>query len=175
MNISYNNFDMLEVGYGINLRPLASFAEKVYGDDPCEFFRPHILDTNKFDPVDEDLAARMHKAIAICQFKVEGQRIKAHPEYKMEKRLLLDKIDFETGTVEIEGKAWPLRDTNFPTLNPENPYELTAEEKGNAQGFGSIFPQFRETSKTYKIPLQPRGIVHKDKRKPSVSRMHPDG
>lgn len=129
MNISYNNFDMLEVGYGINLRPLASFAEKVYGDDPCEFFRPHILDTNKFDPVDEDLAARMHKAIAICQFKVEGQRIKAHPEYKMEKRLLLDKIDFETGTVEIEGKAWPLRDTNFPTLNPENPYELTAEEK----------------------------------------------
>ena len=129
MNISYNNFDMLEVGYGINLRPLASFAEKFYGDDPCEFFRPHILDTNKFDPVDEDLAARMHKAIAICQFKVEGQRIKAHPEYKMEKRLLLDKIDFETGTVEIEGKAWPLRDTNFPTLNPENPYELTAEEK----------------------------------------------
>lgn len=129
MNISYNNFDMLEVGYGINLRPLASFAEKVYGDDPCEFFRPHILDTNKFDPVDEDLAARMHKAIAICQFKVEGQRIKAHPEYKMEKRLLLDKIDFETGTVEIEGKTWPLRDTNFPTLDPENPYELTVEEK----------------------------------------------
>lgn len=129
MNISYNNFDMLEVGYGINLRPLATFAQKVYGDDPCEFFRPHILDTNKFDPVDEDLAARMHKAIAICQFKVEGQRIKAHPEYKMEKRLLLDKINLEEGTVEVEGVTWPLRDTNFPTLDPEHPYDLTEDEK----------------------------------------------
>lgn len=128
MNISYNNFDMLEVGYGINLRPLATFAEKIYGNDPCEYFKPHILDKNKYDPVDEELAARMHKAIAICQFKVEGQRIKAHPEYKLEKRLLLDKIDFEAGTVEIEGKAWPLRDTNFPTLDPADPYKLTSEE-----------------------------------------------
>ena len=129
MNISYNNFDMLEVGYGINLRPLATFAEKFYGDDPCEYFKPHILDKNKYDPVDEELAARMHKAIAICQFKVEGQRIKAHPEYKLEKRLILDKIDLETGTVEIEGKVWPLRDTNFPTLDPEDPYKLTLEEE----------------------------------------------
>ena len=129
MNISYNNFDMLEVGYGINLRPLATFAEKYYGDDPCEYFKPHILDKNKYDPVDEELAARMHKAIAICQFKVEGQRIKAHPEYKLEKRLILDKIDLETGTVEIEGKVWPLRDTNFPTLDPEDPYKLTLEEE----------------------------------------------
>lgn len=128
MNISYNNFDMLEVGYGINLRPLATFAEKIYGNDPCEYFKPHILDKNKYDPVDEELAARMHKAIAICQFKVEGQRIKAHPEYKLEKRLLLDRIDFEAGTVEIEGKAWPLRDTNFPTLDPADPYKLTSEE-----------------------------------------------
>ena len=79
MNISYNNFDMLEYGYGINLRPLASFAEKVYGDDPCQFFQPHILEKNEYDQIEEPLAAKMHKAIAICQFKVEGQRIKAHP------------------------------------------------------------------------------------------------
>lgn len=129
MNISYNNFDMLEVGYGINLRPLATFAEKVYGDDPCEKFRPHILDRNKFDPVDEDLAARMHKAIAVCQFKVEGQRIMAHPEYHLENRLLLDKIDLAAGTVEIEGNVWPLRDTNFPTLDPKDPYKLTQDEE----------------------------------------------
>ena len=128
MNISYNNFDMLEIGYGINLRPLATFAEKVYGDDPCESFKPHILDRNKFDPLDEELAAKMHKAIAICQFKVEGQRIKAHPEYKLDKRLLLDKIDLKAGTVNIEGKVWPMRDTNFPTLDPANPYQLTQEE-----------------------------------------------
>lgn len=129
MNISYNNFDMLEVGYGINLRPLATFAEKVYADDPCQYFKPHILDENKYDPVPEELAAKMHKAIAICQFKLEGQRIMAHPEYKLEKRLLLDKINLEEGTVEVEGVKWPLRDTNFPTLDPDNPYQLTAEEE----------------------------------------------
>lgn len=129
MNISYNNFDMLEVGYGINLRPLATFAEKVYGDDSCEYFKPHILDKNKYDPVDEELAAKMHKAIAICQFKVEGQRIMAHPEYKLEKRLLLDKMDLKAGTVEVEGKVWPLRDTNFPTLDPADPYKLSPEEE----------------------------------------------
>lgn len=129
MNISYNNFDMLEVGYGINLRPLASFAAREYADDPCEKFMPHILDENKYDPIDEHLAAKMHKAIAIMQFKVEGQRIKAHPEYKMEKRLLLDKIDFEKGTVEIEGKEWTLCDTNFPTIDPNNPYKLSKDEE----------------------------------------------
>jgi fructose-1,6-bisphosphatase III len=139
MNISYNNFDMLEVGYGINLRPLATFAEKVYGDDPCEFFRPHILDRNKYDPVDEDLAARMHKAIAICQFKVEGQRIMAHPEYGLDKRLLLDKIDLEAGTVEIEGKVWPLRDTNFPTLDPQHPYEFTDDERAMLNALEASF------------------------------------
>lgn len=129
MNISYNNFDMLEVGYGINLRPLASFAAREYADDPCEKFMPHILDENKYDPIDEHLAAKMHKAIAIMQFKVEGQRIKAHPEYKMEKRLLLDKIDFEKGTVKIEGKEWTLCDTDFPTIDPNNSYKLSKDEE----------------------------------------------
>ena len=79
--------------------------------------------------MDETLAAKMHKAIAICQFKVEGQRIKAHPEYKLEKRLLLDKIDLDAGTVEVEGTVWPLRDTNFPTLDPADPYKLSPEEE----------------------------------------------
>ena len=129
MNISYNNFDMLEVGYGINLRPLASFAAREYADDPCEKFMPHILDENKYDPIDEHLAAKMHKAIAIIQFKVEGQRIKVHPEYKMEKPLLLDKIDFEKGTIKIEGKEWTLCDTDFPTIDPNNPYKLSKDEE----------------------------------------------
>ena len=129
MNISYNNFDMLEVGYGINLRPLATFAERVYGDDPCEKFMPHILDENIYDPVSPLHAAQMHKAIAIMQFKIEGQRIKAHPEYGMEKRLLLDKLNLKEGTVTVEGKVWPLRDTNFPTVDPEDPYRLTPEEE----------------------------------------------
>ena len=129
MNISYNNFDMLEIGYGINLRPLAVFAERVYGDDPCEYFKPKMLDKNKFDPVDEDLAAKMHKAIAICQFKVEGQRIMAHPEYELENRLILDKIDIKNGTVKINDKVYELRDKNLPTIDPDDPYELTNLEK----------------------------------------------
>lgn len=128
MNISYNNFDMLEIGYGINLRPLAVFASETYGDDPCTKFMPHVLDKNTFDPVDENLAAKMHKAIAIIQHKVEGQRIKSHPEYNMEHRLLLDKINWEAGTVEVRGETYPLLDTNFPTVDPNNPYELTAQE-----------------------------------------------
>jgi len=129
MNISYNNFDMLEYGYGINLRPLATFAEKVYGDDPCEFFQPHILERNQYDQIEEPLAAKMHKAIAICQFKVEGQRIMAHPEYHLENRLLLDKINWENGTIEIDGAVYELRDTNFPTVDPADPYKLTEEEE----------------------------------------------
>lgn len=129
MNISYNNFDMLEIGYGINLRPLASFAEKTYGNDPCDCFAPHILDRNKFDPVDEELAAKMHKAIAVCQFKAEGQRIIHHPEYKLENRLLLDKINYEEGTILIDGNFYKLKDTNFPTVDRNNPYEFTPEEE----------------------------------------------
>ncbi|MCR5482367.1 MAG: fructose-1,6-bisphosphatase [Clostridia bacterium] len=129
MNISYNNFDMLEIGYGINLRPLAVFASQTYKDDPCTYFAPHILDRNKYDPVDEKLAAKMHKAIAICQFKVEGQRIMAHPEYKLENRLLLDKIDYEKGTIKLRDGVYPLRDTSFPTIDPKNPYKLTEEEE----------------------------------------------
>lgn len=129
MNISYNNFDMLEYGYGINLRPLASFAERVYGDDPCQFFQPHILERNQFDQIEEPLAAKMHKAIAICQFKVEGQRIKAHPEYHLDNRLLLDKIDWEKGQITIDGDTYTLRDTNLPTVDPADPYKLTEEEE----------------------------------------------
>lgn len=141
MNISYNNFDMLEIGYGINLRPLAIMAENIYGDDDCKFFKPKRLDENKFDPVDDLLAARMNKAIAICQFKVEGQRIMAHPEYGLENRLLLDKIDFEKGTVKLRDGEYPLRDTNFPTIDPENPYELTSEEKDVLKALEASFLQ----------------------------------
>lgn len=128
MNISYNNFDMLEIGYGINLRPLAIMAEKVYGDDPCEFFKPKRIEENKFDPVEDSLAAKMNKAISICQFKVEGQRIKAHPEYHLEHRLLLDKIDYEKGTVMLRDGEYPLRDSEFPTIDPKDPYRLTEDE-----------------------------------------------
>ena len=127
--ISYNSFDVLEDGYGINLRPLSMFAAKVYQDDPCERFIPHILDENLYDAVDPGLAAKMHKAIAVIQFKVEGAIIKRHPEYKMDDRILLEAVDFEKGTVTVDGKPYPMLDTHFPTVNPKNPLELTKGEK----------------------------------------------
>ena len=127
--ISYNSFDVLEDGYGINLRPLSMFAARVYQDDPCERFMPRILDENLYDAVDSGLAARMHKAIAVIQFKVEGAMIMRHPEYGMEDRLLLPAVDYEKGTVTIGGRAYPMLDTNFPTIDPRNPLELTRGEK----------------------------------------------
>jgi len=147
MNISYNNFDMLEIGYGLNLRALAIFAEKTYHDDPCEFFRPKVIETSKYDPVDEELAAKMHKAIAICQFKIEGQRIKAHPEYNLENRLLLDKIDFEAGTIDIKGKTWELRDKNLPTVDPADPYALTEEEEQLMEALSASVLRSRQLQK----------------------------
>lgn len=126
--ISYNSFDILEDGYGVNLRPLSMFAAETYKDDPCERFQPHVLDENKYDPVDPHLAAKMHKATAIILFKLEGQLIKRHPEYNMSERLLLDKINFEKGYVKINGKEYKMLDTNFPTIDPADPYKLTEAE-----------------------------------------------
>ncbi|MFR5602337.1 MAG: fructose-1,6-bisphosphatase [Lachnospiraceae bacterium] len=127
--ISYNSFDVLEDGYGINLRPLSMFAAQVYRDDPCSRFVPHILDQNIYDAVDPGLAAKMHKAIAVIQFKVEGQIIKRHPEYKMDDRLLLSAVNYETGMVTIRGKEYVMLDRNFPTIKPSDPFKLTKQEE----------------------------------------------
>lgn len=160
MNISYNNFDMLEIGYGINLRSLATFAQDVYGDDPCQHFMPKILDTNKYDPVDELLTAKMNKAIAVCQFKAEGQRIMAHPEYNMNHRLLLDKIDFEKGTVSIKGVEHELRDKNFPTIDPANPYAFTEAEIEMLNTLEASFLQSEKLHKHIKF-LYSHGAMYK--------------
>ncbi len=129
VSLRYANMTTLEEGYGINLVPLVTFAIETYGDDPCECFEAK-LDTE--DPARTEktrrILARMHKAISIIQFKLEGALIKAHPEWHMEDRLLLDKIDFETMTVEIDGVNYKLRDKNFPTIDPADPYKLTHEE-----------------------------------------------
>lgn len=129
INVRYNNFDMLEVGYGINLRPLATLAEHIYADDPCEFFKPNVMEVNKYDPIPPELAAKMHKMISVIQFKLEGQDIKAHPEYRLDHRNLLEKIDFKKGTVVVDGEEYPMRDMNLPTVDPKDPYKLTEEEE----------------------------------------------
>jgi fructose-1,6-bisphosphatase-3 len=103
LNIGYNNFDMLEVGYGINLRPLAVFAADVYGDDPCTKFIPKVYDVNKDDPIELELAAKMHKAITVIQLKLEGALIADHPEYKMDDRSVFNKVDFELQNIHLTG------------------------------------------------------------------------
>ncbi|MCI9005561.1 MAG: fructose-1,6-bisphosphatase [Lachnospiraceae bacterium] len=127
ISAKYGNLNTLEDGYGINLIPLAKFALTTYGQDPCEVFHLDYRE-EEYDVKDAALDQKMHKAIAMIQFKLEGQLIHRRPEFQMEHRLLLDKMDLEKGTVEVEGKTYPLKDTNFPTFDKEHPYQLSPEE-----------------------------------------------
>lgn len=128
LSARYGNLDTLEEGYGINLIPLASFALKQYEEDECKVFDIHY-DEATYNAHDLELDRKMHKAIAIIQFKLEGQLIKRRPEFNMDSRLLLDKIDYENGSILVNGVNYPLNDTNFPTINPDDPYALTVEEE----------------------------------------------
>ena len=123
----YGNLDTLEEGYGINLIPLATFALETYADTDCSVFS--IKYDDGYDRKDLELDMKMHKAIAIIQFKLEGQVIRRRPEFEMEDRLLLDKIDFAKKTVNIGGTEYPMRDTDFPTVDPADPYRLTEAEE----------------------------------------------
>lgn len=125
----YANMGTLEDGYGINLFPLATFALEAYGKDPCLQFLPKIMEDANYRQKDLDLIAKMQKAIAIIQFKLEGKVIQKHPEYEMDSRLLLDKIDWKDGKVIVDGESYKMKDMDFPTVNPEDPYALTDEEK----------------------------------------------
>ena len=122
----YGNLDILEEGYGINLIPLATFALETYNDVNCDAFK--IKYNSAYDTKNLQLDQKMHKAITIIQFKLEGQLIKNHPEFEMDDRLLLDKIDFDKKQVLIGGTWYDMTDTDFPTVDPKNPYELTSEE-----------------------------------------------
>jgi len=123
--VAYGNLRVLEEGYGINLRPLALFAEKTYSESAC--FQARNLEKNQ-DPRDRVLAGKIYKAISIILFKLEGQLWKRHPEYGMESRLLLDKIDYQQGTINLNGTVHPLKDWDFPTMSTADPYALSQEE-----------------------------------------------
>ena len=126
--LSYNSYDVLEDGYGLNLRPLSVFAARTYASDPCADFYPHTLDDVVYDSVEHSLTAKMHKAVAVIQFKLEGQLLREHPEYGLDSRRLFEHTDFRRGTVEIGGREYRLRDTSFPTVDPDDPLRLSAEE-----------------------------------------------
>ena len=126
----YGNLDILEDGYGINLLPLATYAMRVYGDDPCSCFKlKGTTDTAATDSEEMQMNLRIHKAISVLQFKIEGQIIQRRPEFHLEERAMLHRINYEKGTITLEGKEYPLSDTNFPTIDPEDPYRLTPEEE----------------------------------------------
>ena len=134
----YNNLDVLENGYGINLIPLARFALECYKDDECELFHASG-EVDESNIREEELNKKMHKAIAIMQFKVEGQLIKRRPDFLMDQRLLLDKIDYEKGTITLDGKEYELKDKNFPTIDPNDPYKLTKEEEYVMEHLVTVF------------------------------------
>ena len=130
-SIHYNNLEVVETGYGISLRPLSVFANEVYKDTDTHCFEVKITgdDADRYTEKDKLLSARMHKAITIILFKLEGQKLMRHPEYGMDDRLLLDKIDYENKCIKIDGVTWPLEDTDFPTVDRADPYTLTPEEE----------------------------------------------
>ena len=125
--VRYANLEILEDGYGINLLPLATFALNTYRDDPCSCFE--LKDDPDYDPSETMLNMKMHKAISIIQFKIEGQIIKKNPGFKLEHRNLLHLIDYENGLIELDGKTYELLDKNFPTIDPKRPYALTEAEE----------------------------------------------
>lgn len=126
MAARYGNLDTLEEGYGINLLPLATFALETYGDTDCSLFT--IRFNTDYNTKDLSLDTKMHKAITIIQFKLEGQLIMRHPEFGMEERMLLHRINYAGKTVVVDGTEYPMLDTDFPTVNPDKPYELTEGE-----------------------------------------------
>lgn len=158
--LGYNSYDVLEDGYGLNLRPLSIFATEVYRDDPCRYFYPHTLDDVLYDNVEHSLTAKMHKAIAVIQFKLEGQLMAAHPEYGLESRRLFEKTDFRRGICEIGGIEYKLRDTNFPTVDPDSPLTLSEEENELVRILTSSF-RHSERLNTHIKFLYARGSMYK--------------
>ncbi|MBQ3588007.1 MAG: fructose-1,6-bisphosphatase [Oscillospiraceae bacterium] len=138
---AYNNLEALEDGYGINLRPLAIFAQNTYKGD-CSVFKPRKAIGYNVD--DDVLVAKMHKAISIIMYKLECQVITRNPNFEMNDRRLLQMVDFRNGTVRIEGRDYVLKDPDFPTVDPDNPAKLT---QGEIEVIQKLCQGFRESTK----------------------------
>ncbi len=161
-SITYNNLDVIETGYGISLRPLAVFANEVYENCDLSCFKTKISSKNiaSVDAKDMELGARMHKAIAVILFKLEGAMIQRHPEFGMNDRLLLDKIDYEKKTVQIDGVTYTLKDTDFPTIDPKDPYTLSADEAKLMQSLKNAFRKSEKLQKHVRF-LYSKGGLYK--------------
>lgn len=156
MSAKYGNLNTLEEGYGINLIPLATFAMDKYANIDCSRFG--ITYSKDYDTDSVMLDMRMHKAIAVIQFKLEGQIIKNNPQFEMDDRLLLDKIDFNSKTVNIDGVDYELSDCDFPTIDPSNPYELTDEETQVMERIRHAFIRCEKLQKQVKFLFAKGGL-----------------
>lgn len=155
LSLRYANLSTLEEGYGINLVPLATFAMETYKDDPCAEFLPKMSGgAAAMDEKTQRLTAQMHKAIAVIQFKVESQIIAKHPEWKMDGRCLFKKVDYEKGTIEIDGKTYPMTSCHFPTIDPQNPIDLSEEEVVLMQKLHHSFAICEKLHKHIQVMLQ---------------------
>lgn len=133
----YGNLSILEDAYGINILPLASFAQNAYANDPCVAFG--LKGDPGLSPQERELNVKIQKAMAIIQFKVEAQLIDENPGFGLQDRKLLHRVDFEKGTVVLDGVEYELTDTVFPTVDPSDPYRLTAEEEDVMQRLEQAF------------------------------------
>lgn len=140
LSFRYANTQTIEEGYGINMVPLTTFAMETYANDPCTLFYPKIEDPAR-RPNEKTcrLIAQMHKAIAIIQFKLEGQLYAKHPEWNMNDRAVLSGLDLEHGQWTYGGQTYPLKDTSFPTIDPADPYKLTDEEQELVERLRHLF------------------------------------
>lgn len=154
VSIRYANIETLEEGYGINLLPLANFAMETYGNDPCTIFQTKDFENNPRLTRSAQLMAKMHKAISIIQFKLEGQTILRHPEYQMTDRLFLDKIDYARGVITIDGVEYPITDSYLPTIQADSPYELSQEEHELMQQLARSFRKSERAQKHLRILYQ---------------------
>ena len=145
VSIRYANIETLEEGYGINLLPLANFAMTVYGDDPCTIWQTKDFDNNPRLTRSAQLMAKMHKAISIIQFKLEGQTVLRHPEWGMDDRAVLHHLTLENGHWTFEGQE--ILDQNLPTINPADPYALSQEEQDLMD---QLWRSFRKSEKMQK-------------------------
>lgn len=145
-SIRYNNLDVIETGYGISLRPLSVFANDVYKKCDTHCFNVKLLgdDADQYTEKDKLLSARMYKAITMILFKLEGQKVMRRPEFGMSDRLLLDKVNYETKTITIGSKVYPMEDCDFPTVDPQDPYTLTEEE---SHVIDQLTDSFRQSDK----------------------------
>ncbi len=156
MAARYGNLDTLEEGYGINLIPLATFALDVYKDTDCEAFA--IKYNTDYDTKDLSLDMKMHKAIAVLQFKLEGQLIMRRPEFDMQDRLLLEHIDYENKALVLDGVSYALKDVDFPTINRDRPYELTAEEEQVMERLRQAFVKCEKLQKHVRFLFSEGGL-----------------